>query len=672
MNRLSCASLALMLLSCEAHGQEAPRGPERDLVFEPDYFRAAAPATALDMVRRVPGFVIDGGAAVRGYAGAAGNVLIDGARPSTKNETIDALLQAIPASQVARIELVRGERAGLDRQGVQLLVNVVRKTAGTATRTYTLSGYAYPDGAVRPALRVENTRRTPGGGWQGSILLSTNQDESGTGTRVRRAADGSEIERARDSIESPIAGAEARLSGDLPFAGGTLRGNGSLTWQDYRTHERLAFATGPAAGTTARTDDRIRTTSGEIGTEWTRRLGASLTAKLLALGTRKHVVTGSGSDEGGTASDYRGDSLADERIVRVALNRPAGRGLGWEAGGEIAYNALGSRARLDIGGAPFPLPGADVKVSERRGDLFVRLKSSPARGLLAEATLRGEASSLRQRDRTTGADYARHFGFLKPKLTLQWDADRRTQLRLRAERVVGQLDFSDFASSASLIEKTINAGNAALRPQTGWTLEAAWERRFASDGVVTLTGRHELIDNVLDRVPIDDLDAPGNIGRGTISAAALRLSWPLDRLGIGGARLNFDGERRWSSVRDPVTGEQRRISGKSPFSGTLRATLDRPRLKSSWAFDVYFGETYTYRRIDEVRTTRDQPYASLKWTWRPTPRLTIETSAENLLARRRSRNRALYDARRDTGAILFTERRVYRSRTGLFLSIRYQ
>nr|WP_256731249.1 TonB-dependent receptor [Sphingomonas sp. dw_22] len=434
----------------------------------------------------------------------------------------------------------------------------------------------------------------------------------------------------------------------------------------------MAFATGPDAGTTAHIDDRNLTTSGEVGVEWTHLLAPSLTAKLLALGMRKHIVTRSGSDEGGGASDYRGDSLADERIVRAAFDRPSARGLGWEAGAEFADNALGSRSRLNLDGTAFPLPGADVKVSERRVDLFGRLKGAPAAGLLAEATLRGETSTLRQLDRETGREYARDFGFLKPKLTLQWDAGRHGQLRLRVEREVGQLDFSDFASSASLIEGTIDAGNAALRPQTEWTFEAAWERRFGTDGSVTLTGRHQWIDNVLDRMPVGDLDAPGNIGRGTIGAAAVRISWPLDRLGLAGARVNFDGERRWSSVRDPMTGEQRAISGSSPFSGTLHATLDRPRLKSSWALDVYFSETATYRRIDEIRATRDQPYASLKWIYRPTTRLTVETTVENLLSRKRERERTLHDGRRDTGTILYDEQRVYRSRSGLFLSFRYQ
>jgi hypothetical protein len=52
--------------------------------FDPDFFAAYAPVTALDMVRRIPGFSIDQGEGRRGFGENAGNVLIDGDRPATK------------------------------------------------------------------------------------------------------------------------------------------------------------------------------------------------------------------------------------------------------------------------------------------------------------------------------------------------------------------------------------------------------------------------------------------------------------------------------------------------------------------------------------------------------------------------------------------------------------
>ena len=56
--------------------------------YQAPYFADARPGNAFDMIQRVPGFAFDGGAQVRGFAGAAGNVLIDGERPTTKQDDL--------------------------------------------------------------------------------------------------------------------------------------------------------------------------------------------------------------------------------------------------------------------------------------------------------------------------------------------------------------------------------------------------------------------------------------------------------------------------------------------------------------------------------------------------------------------------------------------------------
>lgn len=646
--------------------------PTGDLVFEPAYFAEAAPVTALDMVRRVPGFVIDSGDAVRGFAGAAGNVLVDGVRPSTKNRTIDDVLTAIPAAQVMRIELIRTPRPGLDQQGTQLLVNVVRVAEESRSQAVTLSNYSYAGSALLPSLRGEMSRRNGKGGWEASYLLSLNQDESGEGERITRLPDGTVLDRAKVAIDSPIRGAEARLAGDTGFAGGVIRGNLSFTHQDYRTHEVLDFLEGPLAGSMARTDDAIRTNSGEAGAEWSRSFVSNLSAKLLVLATRKDVSTRSASEGTDGSSLYRADSVADERILRATLARSPGSGVAWEINGEVAYNALDSQSAFEFDGVPVTLPNSDVRIAEWRGDAFAKLTIPLSPRLTAEATARGEYSSLGQTNRVTDFDYTTRFGFFKPKLLLRWDAGKRSQIRLRLEREVGQLDFTDFASSASLIDGTVNAGNLDLRPQTAWIGEVAAERRFGKDGVVTLTYRHHRIDNVLDLIPVEGLDAPGNIGRGHINALGAQVTWPLDPLGISGGRVSFSGEWRSSQVRDPVDGLRRPITALAPFVGEIHATLDRPALRSSFAIDVYFGQELTYRRLAEWRQTSDEPYVSLKWTYTASPRLTIEASAQNILGRKRERDRIAYGGTRAGGAVLLQEERWYRSTTGLFLSLRRQ
>ncbi len=62
---------------------------------------------------------------MRGFAGTAGNVVINGARPSTKAETLDTTLSRIPAQQVIRVELGPGDLYGSDYAGKSQVLNVV-------------------------------------------------------------------------------------------------------------------------------------------------------------------------------------------------------------------------------------------------------------------------------------------------------------------------------------------------------------------------------------------------------------------------------------------------------------------------------------------------------------------------------------------------------------------
>ncbi len=60
------------------------------------------------MVDRLPGFTMDTGTSARGFAGTAGNVLVDGARPTAKTDDLSAILDRIPAAAIDHIEVIRG------------------------------------------------------------------------------------------------------------------------------------------------------------------------------------------------------------------------------------------------------------------------------------------------------------------------------------------------------------------------------------------------------------------------------------------------------------------------------------------------------------------------------------------------------------------------------------
>ncbi len=139
----------------------APMGgtPSRVASYEAAYFTQYAPSTALDIVRRVPGFQLDLGATqsdlgqvdVRGFAGAAGNVVINGARPSSKAESLEVTLARIPAQRVVRVEVGPGDLYGSEYAGKSQVLNIILSAEGgidgnvtaAAARRYT--GYINTD-----------------------------------------------------------------------------------------------------------------------------------------------------------------------------------------------------------------------------------------------------------------------------------------------------------------------------------------------------------------------------------------------------------------------------------------------------------------------------------------------------------------------------------------------
>jgi hypothetical protein len=75
-------------------------------VYTPADFARFAPKSAFDMLSQVPGFSIRSEDVERGLGQATGNVLLNGERISGKSTDPVTALQAIPAKNVVRIEIL--------------------------------------------------------------------------------------------------------------------------------------------------------------------------------------------------------------------------------------------------------------------------------------------------------------------------------------------------------------------------------------------------------------------------------------------------------------------------------------------------------------------------------------------------------------------------------------
>ena len=84
--------MLLFVLAQAAAAVGAPADASGVISYPPAFFAAQNPNSALEMVGRLPGFSLDTGDSVRGFEGAAGNVLLDGQRPSSKSDSLDVIL----------------------------------------------------------------------------------------------------------------------------------------------------------------------------------------------------------------------------------------------------------------------------------------------------------------------------------------------------------------------------------------------------------------------------------------------------------------------------------------------------------------------------------------------------------------------------------------------------
>lgn len=640
-------------------------------VFWAEAYADQAPANALDMLARTPGFsLVEPDADVRGYGGAQGNLLVDGARPASKREDISDLLRRIPAASVERIELIYAGRAGVDMAGYPVLANIVRRRDVAAEGAVELQALASTDGWSALGGAAEYSRR-----WgERSLELSAKvepelDDDSGEGRITTSGPDGEDAETSALDTRTTKLTAEAGAVWRQPLAGGELTASGAARGEQARTTTDIVAQT-PGAETQAVTE-REDFSEAEAALRWERTFGVNR-LELLASHRLGRLEGRETALEDGETEAFQEDTDTGETIVRAELTRKQTDQLSLSASVEGAFNFLESASRLTEDGVAVDLPGSDVRIEETRFEGAVGATWTPSEAWTFEAGLRVETSTITQ---TGDTPLSRDFVYPKPRLAARWDASARDQLRLSLSREVGQLDFGDFVASASLDSGTVSAGNAELEPDKTWRMVAAWERRLPGDGSLTLTWTHDRIEDVVDRVLVEAggevFDAPGNIGDGRRDTLALEFQTPLDRLGLTGGQLRTALLWRDSSVVDPATGADRPISEEKPFEGEIEITQDLPAHRLRWGVTIdHIAERKTQYRFDEIKRERED----LGWTVfierRIGDRWRLRAEATDLFGRGFEERREKYDGPRSSYPVEEIERRERETPGFVSLSIR--
>ncbi|MFN4185393.1 MAG: TonB-dependent receptor plug domain-containing protein, partial [Hyphomonas sp.] len=138
LKTLLLGSLAAIALTgaASADAPAAVTGGTDRSTYAPADFAQYGAVTALDMVRRIPGFAIQSDdSGNRGFGQARGNVLINGQRVSAKSNGAETALGRIAVARVVRVEVLDGTQ--LDIPGLSgKVVNVITDGVGTTDGTW--------------------------------------------------------------------------------------------------------------------------------------------------------------------------------------------------------------------------------------------------------------------------------------------------------------------------------------------------------------------------------------------------------------------------------------------------------------------------------------------------------------------------------------------------------
>jgi len=624
-------------------------------IFVPAFFLESNPANARDMVGRLPGFVFNGGnASTRGFAGSAGNVLIDGAGASTKSVSLNDVLQRIPVSNVERIEVIRGGAPGIDMQGFPVVANVIRKTAQTTGGAIQATPAMNQLGNPHVVGRAELSHRTDHFSFDGSISTESNSlGGNGTGgnsygTQGRHDRFGN----TRDFGAYRAPGYEHTYAGNGVAEYrhdwlGTFRLNGSAS-ANKEALDTTYYAVDPLGITTLRpSPTRGSSTGYEFGADYDGEFYGTR-GTLLGLYRRSFPVNSSSNISTATESGNRAPN--GETIARATLRNEITPWLTLQAGAEGALNFRDTKSFLTIGGVAQPLPNANVRVEERRAEFSGNANLVFWPQLRAELGLKYETSVISQIGDT---NRKRAFTFGKPLGILTYDITEATQLRLRVERRVGQLNFGSFAATNDAVLNTVTAGNADLEPERAWDHEVAIEQHFWGKGAITLSYLYSSVEKINDRIvvitPTAIFDAPGNIGDGTRNRVSLDATIPFDRLGLRDFRMTMNFNWNWSELTDPVTGAMRGAGGERPFGGNISLIQDVPAWNSSFGIQGIIQPRTTTYLLRELRMEQTLvPRQVLYWSWQARPDFQIRLTAENPIRRERVRDRVLFTTSRAT------------------------
>ena len=648
-----------VLFSSESLAQIAE--DESTVTYPASYFAEYGPVNAKDMLDRIPGVGSTtgggssssggfrgggGGGGGRGFGSGSGSseILINGKRTAGKNNQTSGVLNRITADQVDYIQIIRGTSGELDVRGSGQVVNVVLFAEfDNSSLSYQINADRSRDSDIAPGANLSYSNRVGGFDY---VLSAVAEPRYGHKESEENSILGDFSPNDRVIEDSITEQTSYDLTANLGYEfsdRSSARFNALFSQNDNPTKTRRSttdLTVMPNILELQRDDIPGEQDNWEIGGDYETFLNNGDRFKILFVlnqdnrdRTRERFeIFADGSEEKNLFLES--GSVTEEEIIRSSYTRDIFDGQNIEFGIERAVTTLDSNLALGVldstgipsanfgGLVPVALSNANSIVEEVRYEPFLIHNWNFSSRMSLESTLLYEQSEITQ---SGDVSNKRDFDFVKPKVDLRYDLTPTIQLRGSIEKIVQQLRFSDFVADTDSNDEDSNiaAGNSELRQEWYWSYNFNAEYRLPNDvgvidGQIFYHDHRDRIERLDVSISEDNLlSANGNIGDGKMYGIRLNSSIRMNMFDMPNLLVSTSLSLADSEIRDPLTGQNRRMSHHGRGRASLSFRHDIPRLSLNWGASVrdnFDGNTKIYD-VDDLLTMRAEPGLSLFAEW---------------------------------------------------------
>ncbi len=634
-----------MTLAVHTHAFAQSNDDTAVVTYDKEFFEKYSPTTLLDLLERIPGTqdVLerrDGrGGGDRGFGSSGDQILLDGQRISSKSNSIRDILERTPASQVERVELIRGAADGLDVQTEGLVINVVMIEGADSSSLFWRVGGTYKTGEnVSPDIEVSYKDKL---GNLDYTLTGEAYNRHNYFGREDTYFDAEGLQTGTRELDGRFRFKGFDLNSNLTYNfenGDVLNLNGKYNPNDI-LNDRFFTETGDNAEV-LHYDVKEGFMFWEIGGDYSTDfgfLGKFKTIFLMGGEENSDFINNRFTGEGADQYIYNVEVVefaTSEDIFRASLTTPLTSNMTLEYGAEGAFNnfmQLYQDSDRDAQGDPLILSTSNnVKIKENRYEVFAHHNYTIRPGMVLQTSLTTEFSEIIADTLLVEGGTVRDadsFTFFKPRLNFRYDVTYRNQIRLIAEKKVSQLEFFHYMTWFDEQTKELKVGNTSIRPEQKWEFSATYEHRLANDGgtleaeffyhdykdyitridfseyqdfggnPITADAFFALPPTMALRDEIDFTSKSGNIDHASSVGFELKSDTRLGIIGVPEAQLGLTYKYEKRRFNDPFTQESRAFDWVSDHSFKVNFRHDVTRWNLSYGGEAEFRSDFINRDI---------------------------------------------------------------------------